>query len=240
MKARLNLLDALRALAVIFMILFHTYYLWTNIFSYDKILFSNEMWYYIWRIWAILFLLISWISYFFAKERYVQNINKKYLKKSFIIGLFAALITLFTYIFLPSQLIIFWILHFFAISFLLLPYFLSLTYILQIIIILVILILRYIIFSDANFPLWFIFGFTYDQFYSADYYPLIPYFFIVVLWYYIWLFIKTYNLKHYLSTQKDYKTISFLQKIWKNSLLIYIIHQPIIFTIFYILEVFFK
>jgi uncharacterized membrane protein len=69
-KKRLELLDVLRALAIIFMILFHAYYLWTNIFEYQKFIFGSQTWFYIWRISALLFFVIAWISYFFSYQKY--------------------------------------------------------------------------------------------------------------------------------------------------------------------------
>ncbi len=233
---RLEVIDIIRALAIILMISFHVYYLWKNIFWYSDILFSQQIWYYIWKISAILFFTIAWISYFFANQKYKSKTKNKYLKKSILLWFIALLISLFTYIFFPDQLIVFWVLHFFAISFIILPYFLVLNKILQIIIFIILVIIKYIILKDTSFLFSFVIWITWENFFSADYYPLIPYFFIIVLGYYLWIIINKFKLKKYLSIKKDYKIVKILHKIWKNSLLIYIIHQPIIFIIFYIIK----
>lgn len=233
---RLEIIDILRSIAIILMISFHVYYLWKNIFWYNDILFSQSTWYYIWKISAILFFGIAWISFYLAKQKYKSKISNKYFKKSLILLLYALSITIFTYLFFPEQLIIFWVLHFFAISLIILPYFVRLNIIIQIILIIFLLILKYMILKDESFLFSFVIWITENGFFSADYYPLIPYFFIIVLGYYLWIIINKFKLQKYLSLKNDYKVVRLLQKIWKNSLLIYIIHQPVIFIIFYIIK----
>ena len=95
---------------------------------------------------------------------------------------------------------------------------------------------KYLLFENTNYFLLYIFWISNQNYFSADYYPLIPYFFLITLWYYLWILINKYELKKYLSIKKEYKSVKFLQIIWKNSLLIYILHQPIIFLIFYVVK----
>ena len=233
---RYYFIDGLRWIAIILMVLFHIYYTWINIFWFDKIIFSKEIWYYIWKISAFLFFILAWISYYLAQEKYKENIYKKYFFISLKLWFLALVITLITYLFFSEQLIIFWVLHFFALSFLILPYFLERNILLQILIIFIIFIWKYFILKDFSFSFWFIFWFGKNNFYSADYYPLIPYFFFLVFWFYLMKFIK----------KKDsYKILNFnlwkiMNYLWKKSLIIYLIHVPFIYIFFTIFEKMYK
>jgi uncharacterized membrane protein len=115
--------------------------------------------------------------------------------------------------------------------------FLKLKYYIQILIIFLLLFAKYFWFENSIFFLSFIFWITGNDFYSADYYPLIPYFFVIVLGYYLWNIIQKYKAQKYFSVKWEYIIVKVLQKIWQKSLIIYLVHQPIIFTIFYIIKI---
>jgi uncharacterized membrane protein len=149
-----------------------------------------------------------------------------------IIGI---LITLFTYIFIREQIILFGILHFFSISFFIIIFFRKLRYwnlLIWIIIILIPIFFDMIISYNYLFFLWFI----PDTFYSADFWPLIPYFWIFLLSYTISLFLYEKKiLQKILSWEKEWFIYNFLKFMWKHSLIIYLIHVPIIISFIYLL-----
>lgn len=77
------------------------------------------------------------------------------------------------------------------------------------------------------------FGFRMEGFYSPDYVPLLPWLFIFWLGYFLYRIFERFDLLKYLSVISC-KPLEFLGK---HSLLIYMLHQPIVYGVLY---VFFK
>jgi len=233
---RYDKIDIFRWIAIILMVLFHINYSLVYIFQIYILDFSSVFWFIIWKTRVLLFIILSSFSFFLAQNKYQDKVIKKYLKYSFLLFFISISISLFTYFFMKNQLILFGILHFFSLSFLLillLRKFYKFNLLLSFVIILFPFFFDTVIKNHYLFP----FGFTYPWFYSADYYPLIPYFWVFLLWYssvkylYIkWIFQEFFILK------KETKVNSFLKYIWKKSLIIYLIHQPIIISIIYIFK----
>lgn len=224
---RLERLDILRGIAIILMVLFHLNYTLVNIFHINILNVSVMFWYYLGRVSALWFMSIAGISFFLASKKYEKLIFKKYWIYAVYLSGISALITLGTYILIPEELILFGILHFFALSFFLLPFF-RVFWKYNFLIAGVILFGSTFIPVVQNtwlFPLWF----TAPGFWSADYYPIFPYFGVLLLGYSFWIFFEKYNLWKILQQKKE---LNFLERILsyagKHSLLIYLMHQPII------------
>jgi len=227
---RLERLDILRWVAIVMMVIFHIQYSLQNLFGVDITFIPDFFWFYFGKISALLFISIAWISYFLAERKYWDAIYKKYFKYSWILAFFALLISIWTYFFMPSQFIVFWILHFFALSFLILPYITKLkwwTFPLAIIIIIYGVFFIKVVDSQFLFPL----GFMYPWFKSADYYPFFPYFWVMLLWYSGALFPMKYNYLEKILKKKSPNSKFESGLIWsgKHALIIYIVHQPIIY-----------
>ena len=74
-------------------------------------------------------------------------------------------------------------------------------------------------------------GFPPDDFFSTDYFSIMPWYFLFLSGYSLYLALKKYNL---LNKIPDFK-IPLLEWIGRNSLTIYILHQPIIYFILMLL-----
>lgn len=75
-------------------------------------------------------------------------------------------------------------------------------------------------------------GFMKPDFYSTDYFPLIPWFFLFLVGYFLYQLV---NEKDYLQVLqgKEYKPLAF---IGRHSLMIYLIHQPLIYLLLKCIE----
>jgi len=240
---RLQKLDIFRGIAILLMIIFHINYSLLNIFNIDALNFSKIFWFIEGRISALLFIFIAWISFLLAEKKYWNKIIKKYIKVIALLSWISLLISLSTFLFFTEQYIRFWIIHFFALSFLLMLLFRLFKYYNFLFWIIFIIYWFYfipVIESKYFYFLWF----TYNWFSSAYYYPILPYLWIILLWYSLGLLLYNKNkldifkLKPY-SNKFILKKIfiilnNFFEYMWKKSLIIYLIHQPIIIFIIYL------
>jgi uncharacterized membrane protein len=222
---------------ILLMILFHLNYSLTHIFNSEIINFSGSFWYVIGRVAALGFMIISGVSFFLAREKYWVNITKKYLKYAGILSILALSISLITAFLIPEQLILFGILHLFAVSFMLLPIFAKTEYYSWIIAMMLIVwgsLFSLQTQSQILFPLWW----TTVGFYSADYYPLVPYFWYILWGFFIGKCLRYFEMFRYFSVNRELIWWEkLLSSMWKKSLLLYLVHQPIIIVTLY---VFFK
>lgn len=225
-------IDILRSIAIILMISFHAWYLWVHEFDYDIFLLPENIWSILGKTSALLFMLLSGVSYALAEKKYGKSIYRKYFFAGIKLLVFALMITGFTYFFFQSQLIVFGVLHFFALSFFLLPY--ALRFPLWVWLPTAIILAWGIYFFGDIFAgtlTWIILWFPGESFYSADYYPLFPYFLYIYAWAHIGrYFLSSGNIEYF----AFWKNCSFLAHIGRHSLLIYMLHQPIIFFFFFL------
>lgn len=230
---RLERVDILRWVAIFLMVLFHLNYSLVHIFWIEFLNFSHLFWFILWRFSALTFIFVAWFSFFLASEKYKGKIYKKYFYYCLQLTWIALWITLFTNFFIPSQFIVFWIIHFFALAFMCMLVFYRFWYI-NIVFWILFIWLWLSDFTSQNhftFFLWF----PYAWFTSADYYPLVPYFWYMLLGYSFWKYIFDSGKWELFQIKKQ----SFISRgfvlVWKKSLFIYLIHQPIIVGVVYIL-----
>lgn len=234
MNHRLWKIDALRGIAIIGMVFFHANYMLVSLFSIDILDFSQVFWFYLGKIVVTLFILLAGISLYLSSYGWSwSQIWTKSLRRAGIFGCLALGISLVTYGFFYEVRISWGIMHFFALSMLLSPLFLIFgRYLLLIGFFIVIC--PYIwtpeLQSILLIPVWYPpFGY-----FSADYYPIFPWFGVYLIGYSIahilWslgIFVRIFSL--------DANRYNFLRYIGRHSLFIYMAHIPILYIFLSIL-----
>jgi uncharacterized membrane protein len=211
-KGRFNVVDDIRGLAILLMIIFHIFFDLNN-FNYMKIdFFKNPLWWGLPRLIVFLFFLSVGLSLGITHARGIRW--KKFWPRLIKISLFAFLISLVTFILFPDKWIYFGTLHCIAFcSLLALPFLRLPTLALS---------LCLILFLPSIFLHWDLPWPTFNH-YSMDYISPFPWFGAVALG--IYLFHRDF---HKLETP-NWPLFRFFRKMGKNSLKIYLIHQPVIF-----------
>lgn len=213
-------LDFLRGIALILMIYFHILFDMENIYGFH-IITESGINYYIGKFSAILFILLSGISSILSR-----NNTKRALK----LLLFAIIITIVTQHYNPALNIKFGILHFLGICILLTSIFKNLNkYFLLVYGCMLILFGSFVTSISAPNDYFFFLGITSKNFSSSDYYPLIP-------WLGIFLFGIALGNTFYSTRRSVFRCSlkdNFLSIAGRHTLLLYIIHQPVIIGIFF-------
>lgn len=243
---RINIIDFVRGLAIINMVLYHLLYDLVYIYGIDISWFKRSPGYYWQQYICWSFILVSGISMSFSKDNLRRGLK--------IMGL-AILITVVTTIAGPEMSIKFGILHFIA-SGLIITHFIE-GILLRIkpkigltVSFIVFLITKHMVYNQIRFfeyffseqsaskiveglsslKLMFIFGFPDSSFSSADYFPIIPWIFLLWTGYFAGKLIK----ENIVSVKKIDINTNIISKIGMHSLLIYMIHQVIIMGVLYL------
>jgi len=242
---RICVLDELRGVAVIAMVLYHTVYSMAFVFNLPfsyPIMKAVQPYQ---PIIPIVFITLCGISCSFSRNN---------LKRGIILLGISITVTLVTALILPSQLIVFGILHFLSIAIIIYAVLskpiskIPVTFGLLFSIILFILTYNiprgYIGFDSLVifelpeqlyqfYPL-FIIGLPSIDFYSADYFPVIPYIFLCISGVFCGRFIAAKGVPKW--TYKKYCPP--LDFVGRHALIIYILHQPIIIGILFLVTKF--
>jgi len=231
-------IDSLRGIAIMMMIVFH--------FLFDLAYFggysfnvSSGFWLYFARATAAIFIFLVGVSLTISFSRVSKARSKglfpKYLKRG--LGIFACgmAITLITWIFFRQEFIIFGVLHFIGISIILAYPFIRWKYknlAIGAILIAAGLLLRNFTFN-FQWLMWL--GFVPKSLYTFDYFPLLPWFGVVM----IGLF---FGNMLYANGRRQFRIFSLPEKhaarffsfLGRHSLLIYLVHQPLLILVFYL------
>lgn len=236
--------DSLRGLAVVSMICYHFLFdlAFFGVLSLDVS--SGFPWFFA-RVTASTFIFLMGVSLTLSSSRsklsgrYVhKSLFKKYFMRGcriFLLGLF---ITMITWIFIPQEFIIFGILHFIGISIILAYPFLKRRYLSLAVGIMIIITGIYLqtLTFDFSWLMWL--GFIPNSLNTVDYFPLFPWFGIVLLGIFFGgMLYKNYKRQFYLPDLSNNYLIKGSTFLGRHSLVIYLIHQPIIIVVLYLLGV---
>lgn len=242
-SVRYHLIDALRGFALVNMVAFHLMYDIFNIFSAETG-WNSEPLTIIWeRFICCSFIILSGVSFNFSHHPFRRGI---------ILNACGFLITIVTVLFIPSQAVWFGILNFLGcammISYPLKAYLENIAPAVGAFCSLLLFALLYGVpegyvgffgFELFKLPeflysfksLAFI-GFPSIDFHSTDYFPIIPWIFLFLAGYFAWRIIKNRNADRFFK-----RKIPFFGFIGRHTLIIYILHQPIIMGILEILSI---
>ena len=238
---RYHLIDALRAAAILNMIAYHLCYDIFCIWGRQPLWFTNPaagIWE---RFICCSFILLSGVSLNFSRRAYLRGI---------IVNLCGLLITAISYFIMPSQMILFGVLNLIGTAMILtrllqplfdridpligtaaafilfgLSYGVPFGYI-------GVFNLRLLTLPDAMYRVGFLapLGLPSPDFFSADYFPLIPWSFLFICGYFLWRALKAHRADRVFRVK-----IPVLSFLGRHSLLIYLIHQPILLALCYLI-----
>ncbi len=217
---RANYLDSLRGIAVIWMVIFHTAYD-LNIFQFVSWDFSTGFWYAFPRVIAFTFLFCVGASLNYTHRPQI-NWNSL-IKRSQKLGLAALIISVSTYFMFPSNWIYFGTLHCIFMGSILGALLVNKRK-LALVILILILIGQYAL----DFDIKWVSSLTKRQ--SMDFIPIYPWFWPILLGILIQPFLSK------LSILQEIKPNRYLNFLGQNSLKIYLIHQPVIFGLIWMIR----
>lgn len=232
-------IDFLRGIAIIMMVLYHLLYN-LHYFGHYNINVYSGFWMYFARTTATIFIFLVGVSLILSFSKAIKsNLNEKklflkYLRRGFKIFSWGLIITLVTWIFLREGCVVFGILHLIGISIILAYPFLKLRLWNLLIGILFIFLGLYLKGFTFNFS-WLVWlGFKPTHFYTVDYFPLFPWFGVVLIGLFFGnLIYSDYSRKFMLGDFSDFSIIKSFCFLGKHSLFIYLIHQPLIIVFLY-------
>ena len=223
-QKRIDIIDALRGFSVILMVLHHLLFDLVEFLGAPAWFFDNPVFNFLHYIFAGLFILLSGVSSQFSRSN---------VKRGFIALSLAMVLTIVTSLRVVNEPIIFGVLH--LLGFCMIFYGLTreawdklpralapAVYIA--LIILTALATKYLG-TDVDY-LW-MFGWTQPGFLSADYFPIFPWLFVFLLGTWAGFYVVERKLPVWFYEKK----IAFFPAVGKKALIIYVLHQPVLYGI---------
>ena len=235
-KDRFWEIDFLRGIAIVMMVLFHLIYS-LDYFNITEFNVGTGFWLYFARATASIFILLVGISLTLSFSRYKINPKfSKYVKRGLKIFSWGLIITLVTWIFLRESFVAFGILHLIGVSIILAYPFLrykKLNLILGSTLLVIGLYLKQFTFS-FNWLMWS--GFIPQNYQTIDYFPILPWFGLVLIGIFIGKTLyKNHTRQFKFWNLEKVQFVNFFGFLGRHSLFIYLIHQPILLFILYLL-----
>lgn len=232
--------DFLRGVAIVLMVLYH-FVFDLDYFAVYEIDLSSGFWLAVARVAASLFLLLVGLSLTLSHSRsrlmgQEDRFSQRLLKRSAWILSLALCITIVTYFFMGRGYIIFGILHLIGLSLLLAYPFLRLQRLNFIIGLLIILAGLYFQTISLGFPWLLWLGLVPPDFYSVDYFPVFPWFGVILIGMALGSLLYP-GYRRRIAVPKDLSVSPFVRGLaflGRNSLAIYLIHQPVMIALLHI------
>ena len=237
---RLWEIDLLRGLAIIIMILFHFLYD-LNHYSLAKIRLYSGPIVYVAYITASVFIILVGIALTISYSKAQQSMSKKeiklkFLRRGIMILLLGMIVTVVSWIYIPERFIIFGILHCIGVSIIISLPFIRLRVGNLILGFLLIGIGSYLKLLTFDFNWLIPLGFLPRRFFTIDYFPLLPWFGVVMIGMAIGNFIYPNAKRQYhLKDRSCYLIVKSLCFLGRHSLIIYFLHQPILVGLIFLL-----
>ena len=220
-KERIQAIDLVRGVAVTLMILFN-YSFTLSYFGLVQIAPNFLYWFVFPRLIASVFVFLSGTAAYLSFVNRMENFASRYFRRGLKLLIFAGSITLFTYIFVPEGTIVFGILHFFAASSFLVPFLVRYDKPNLIFGLLIILLGFYLQPREFDFSYLLWLGFVPENFFTFDYFPLIPWLGVLMLGAYL----GEYVARKTTAIEFSGRLADIFMFLGKNSLTIYLLHQP--------------
>lgn len=231
---RYSVLDILRGISIISMVLYHTMWDICNIFNKNLIWFKGNLGYAWQQSICITFIFLAGFCFSLSKHKF---------KRGAFVFLCGGIITAVTLIFMPENQVIFGVLTFIGSAMLLLALTEPILKRINSVVGLSLSLLLFIAFKNVMYGDMIFFvelpsalyknlftaflGFPPRSFWSADYFGLLPWFFLFVAGYFAFKLMREKNLLRFLCKIKC-PPIEF---IGRHSIIIYMVHQPVIYGI---------
>lgn len=241
-KERFWEIDSLRGIAIITMILYH-FLFDINFFGvYPVDVYNGYLWFMA-RATAFTFIFLVGISLTLSRSRADitgqykgGGLFKKFLKRGIKIFSLGILVTIVTWIFIPQEFIMFGVLHFIGISIILAYPLLKRKYVNLILGLFIITTGIYLSNFTFNFNWLLWLGFIPNNLQTVDYFPLFPWFGVILLGLFAGsLLYKNYQRRFKLPDLSGTHTVRGFSFLGRHSLVIYLIHQPILIVILYLM-----
>ena len=245
LKRRFWEIDVLRGLALVMMVSYHLLFDLNYFGVYTLNISSGFLWL-LARSTASIFLFLVGVSLSLSHSRAVLSgayqiegsMLSKYLKRGLKIFCLGLLITMATWLFIPQDFIVFGVLHFIGIAIILEYPFLNRKYLnllLGIIFLVTGILLAQYTFS---FP-WFLWlGLQPTGFITVDYFPLLPWLGVVSLGLFAGgILYNNYQRRFSIPDLSSHIFTKFLSFLGHHSLIIYLIHQPVLILVLYLLGI---
>ena len=227
LKERYHLLDMFRGICILLVVIYHTMFNLTTIFDLEIWMFDSALMEFLRAFFVACLAVISGIS---------CSLTRSNAKRGLKTMAAALLITLVTYFAMPEQFIVFGILHFFGAAMLIYailePLLKKVPTILGLIVCIVLFALTFDIYywtrintsSEILDLILSILGFD-TGLVSADYYPILPWIFVFLAGGFLGRAFKKGT------APKIFKAnpVKFLSFIGRHTLLVYLVHQPIVY-----------